>query len=45
MDDLKVKYLDDENEEIGISDQNDLDYAYQVTKELSFPFCNYSKLF
>jgi hypothetical protein len=29
-DDLIVKYLDDEDEEIGISSQSDLDYAYQI---------------
>lgn len=29
-DDLHIKYLDDENEEVGISSQQDLEYAYQV---------------
>ncbi|CAF0960237.1 unnamed protein product [Brachionus calyciflorus] len=29
-DDLHVRYLDDENEEVGIDTQQDLDYAYQI---------------
>lgn len=30
--DLCVKYLDDENEEVTINSQEDLEYAYQVVK-------------
>ena len=28
--DLHVKYLDEEYEEVGIENQHDLDYAYEV---------------
>ncbi|RNA41609.1 hypothetical protein BpHYR1_003983 [Brachionus plicatilis] len=29
-DDIHIKYLDEENEEVGIETQQDLDYAYQI---------------
>lgn len=29
-DDLIIKYIDDEEEEVGVFNQTDLDYAYKV---------------